>query len=117
MSRHHIDFITLHLPRECDLRLVLYDAFAQLRGHELDIVGMHIEFLGDLFIRQIQSHEVEAEKPDPQRLVMTGKDGTGQVVELRLTRLALIPLSRRLGLVSTLFGDVGSAAVGTAHTI
>jgi hypothetical protein len=48
---------------------------------------------------------------------MTSKDGTGQVVELRLTRLALIPLSRRLGLVSTLFGDVGSAAVGTDHTI
>lgn len=117
MSRHHIDFVTLHLPREGEVRLVLYDAFAQLRGHDLDIVGMHIEFLSDLFIRQLQTHEVEAENPDPQRLVMTSKDGAGQVVEFRLTRLALLPLSRRLGLVSPLFGDVGSTAVGTDHTI
>ena len=117
MSRHHIDFITLHLPREGDVRLVLYDAFAQLRGHDLDSVGMHIEFLGDWFIRQMQSHEVEAENPHPQRLVMTSQDGTGQVVELRLTRLALLPLSCGLGLVSTLFGHLGSAAVGTDHRL
>ena len=117
MSRHHLDCITRHLPRACDLRLVWYDACAQLRGHELDLVGRHIEGLGAWCIRQMPSPAGEAEHPDPQRLVMTSQDGTGQVVELRLTRLALIPLSRRWGLVSTLCGDVGSAAVGTDHTI
>jgi hypothetical protein len=117
MSRHHIDFITLHLPRAGDVRRVWYDAFAPLRGHALDIVGMHIEFLGDVCMRQLQTHAVEAENPAPPRLVMTSHDGAGQVVEFRLTRLALIPLSRRLGRVSPLCGDVGSTAVRTDHTI
>ena len=117
MSRHHSDCVTRHLPREGDVRLVLYEAFAPRRGHDLDIVGRPSECLGDVFIRQMQSPEVEAAHPAPQRRVMTSTDGAGQGVELRLTRLALIPLSRRLGLVSPLCGDVGSAAVGTDHTL
>jgi hypothetical protein len=117
MSRHQRDFVTLHLSRACDVRLVWHDAFAPLRGPELDLVGMHLEFLGDVCMRQIQSHQGEAEHPDPQRLVMSSTDGAGQVVELRLTRLALLPLSCGLGLVSTLFGNLGSAAVGTDHPL
>jgi hypothetical protein len=117
MSRHHRDVVTLHLPREGDVRLVLYEAFAQLRGHALDIVGRPSECLGDVFMRPMQSPEVEAAHPAPQRRVMTSTDGAGQGVELRLTRLALLPLSRRLGLVSPLCGDVGRAAVGTDHTL
>ena len=117
MSRHPIDFVTVHLPRACDVRLGWHAAFAQLRGHDLDIVGRHREFRGDLFMRPMQSHAVAAEHPDPQRRVMTSTDGAGQVLTRRLTRLALIPLACGVGLVSTLLGDVGSAAVGTAHTL
>ena len=40
MSRHHRDFVTLHLSRACDVRLVWHDAFAQLRGPDLDLVGI-----------------------------------------------------------------------------
>jgi hypothetical protein len=38
--------------------------------------------VADLFIREIQPHEIEAEDPDSQRLVMAGEDGPGQVVEV-----------------------------------
>jgi hypothetical protein len=117
MSRHHRDCIIRDLPRACHTRLVLYDAVAQLRGHDLALVGRHLECLSEVCMRQMQSHAVAAEHPDPQRLVMTSTEGAGQVVACRLTRLALIPLSRRLGGVSTLVGDVGNAAAGTAHTI
>src|SRR6266511_4060491 len=94
MSRHHIDFVAFHLATERDLRLALHDALAQLRCHDLGIVRIQIEFLSDLLIREIQSHEVEAEDPGPQRLMMTGEDGTGQVVILCLAGLSPVPLSR-----------------------
>lgn len=68
--------------------------------------------MSDLFIRQIQAHEIEAEDPDPQRLVMAGEDGPGQVVEVFLTRLTLITLTLRLGRIVTLFGDRRRVAMG-----
>ena len=74
------------------------------------------ECLGEGCLRPMPSPAVEAEHPDPPRLVMTRHDGPGPVVDLRLTRLALIPRSRRWGRVATRLGAVGSAAGGTDHT-
>jgi hypothetical protein len=45
--------------------------------------------------------------------VMAGEDGPGQVVEVLLTRLALITLTLRLGRIVTLSGDRRGVAMGT----
>ena len=116
LARHPSDFVTRHLPRACDVRRVLDAAVAQLSGQALDLVGRPLECLGEGCLRQMPSPAVEAEHPDPPRLVMTRHDGPGPVVDLRLTRLALIPRSRRWGRVATRLGAVGSAAGGTDHT-
>lgn len=42
------------------------------------VVASVSQFLGDLAVRQIQAHDVEAQHPDPQRLVMSGQHGAGQ---------------------------------------
>ena len=73
--------------------------------------------MADLFIREIQAHEIEAEDPDTQRLVMAGEDGPGQVVEVFLTSLALITLALGLGRIVTLFGDRRRVATGTGDAL
>ena len=73
--------------------------------------------MADLFIREIQPQEIEAENPDPQRLVMAGENGPGQVIEVFLTGLALIALALRLGRIVALFGDRNRVAMGTGYTL
>ena len=68
--------------------------------------------MSNLFIRAIQPHEVKAEHPHAQRLVVTGKDRPGEVVEPPPTGVALILLSFRLRFVASLFRDLGRVAVG-----
>ena len=117
MSCHHIDFIAFHLAAERHLRLAFHDPFAQPRGHLLDIITIKIQLLSNLFIREIQPHEIEAENPDPQRLVMAGEDRAGQVVEAFLTGLALVALSLRLGRIVPLFRNPRRVAMGTGYTL
>jgi len=77
MSCYHIDFVEFDFAAESLDRLALDDPFAELGGHLLGVVGVDIELVADLFIREIQTHEIEAEDPDPQRLMVAGKDSTG----------------------------------------
>ena len=81
MSCHYIDFVAFHFAAERDLRLSLercpHEAEWSSFGHR----HCSIQLLSDLFIREIQPHKIEAEHPNPQRLVVTGKDRPGEVVE------------------------------------
>jgi hypothetical protein len=116
LSCHPRDVVALHGPRACDVGRAWHEACATRSGPEVDSVGRPSEGLRHGCIRPMQPHAGQAEHPDVPRLVRTGEDGTGQVVERRLTRLALIPLSCGGGLVSARCGDGGRAAVGTRHT-
>ena len=117
MSCHYIDFVAFHFAAERDLRLSFNDALTKLSGHLLGIVIVQIQLLSNLFIREIQPHKIEAEHPDAQRLVVTGKDRPGEVVEPLPTDGALILLSCRLGFVVPLFRDLGRVAVGAGHPL
>ena len=117
MSCHYIDFVAFHFAAERDLRLSFKDALTKLSGHLLGIVTVQIQLLSKLFIREIQPHKIEAEHPDAQRLVVTGKDRPGEVVEPLPTDGALILLSCRLGFVVPLFRDLGRVAVGAGHPL
>src|SRR5215217_3949681 len=57
------------------------------------------EFRGNLPVGQVQTHEVEAQHPDPQRLVVPGQHCPAEVVKARHARLAAIPLPMRLRVV------------------
>ncbi len=74
MSCHDIDFITFHRTGERDLRRPLHKAFTPL-GCQISQsdVRIEIKFLSNLFIRQIQSHKIQAEDPNTQRFVVTGE--------------------------------------------
>src|SRR3712207_9585305 len=50
-------------------------------------------------VREVQAHEVQAEHPDPQWLVVPGQRGAGQIVEAGAAPRAAIALAVRLGII------------------
>src|SRR6266853_1598468 len=64
------------LPARC----FFYDTFTKLSRHLLPITAIERQFVGNLLIRQIQSHEIEAQDPHLQGLMMAGKDGVGEII-------------------------------------
>src|SRR4051794_30578810 len=81
------------------LRCLGNQAVAHLLGHELHVRGAETQFRGDLPVGQVQTHEVEAQHPDPQRLVVAGQHSPAEVVEARRARPAAIPLPMQLCVV------------------
>src|SRR3954452_11876058 len=71
-------------------------AGAELLGHELHVRLAQAQLLGDLPVREVEAHEVQAQNPDPQRLVMAGQDVAGQVVEAGAAGGAAVTLPVRL---------------------
>ena len=71
---------------------------------------VEVELLGDLLVREVQAHEVQAGDPDPQRLVVAGEDGVGQVVEASATAPALVALAMGLGVIPAVLDDRGRAS-------
>ena len=87
------------------LRLAFfYHPFTKLGGHLLNIAAVQIQLPGDLLIGQIQSHEVQAQDPDLERLMVPSEDGAGQIIEAFSARLTLIALPGRLLLIGTSSG-------------
>ena len=65
---------------------------------------------------EVQPHEIEAEDPDPQRLMMAGEDRPGQVVEAAGAVPALgLRRAGRLGLLPSLLGH--ALAVGATGPV
>src|SRR5262249_26522194 len=83
-----VDLVAFDFALEDDRRLVLDDALPQSRAHALGIVGIQLQFAGDLLVGEVQAEEIEADDPDPKGLMMAGEDGPGQVVEPARTGLA-----------------------------
>src|SRR5215213_6834058 len=72
---------------------------------------------GDLPVGQVQVHEVEAQYPDPQRLVAAGQRRAGEVVEAPGACLAAIPLPIGLSVVAPVPDHRVTAATGAAHAL
>src|SRR5262245_11639136 len=110
MPGHDVDFVALDLAFQSHRRPALDDALPQPSGHVLDITTVEIELLSNLLIRQIQAHEVQAQHPDLQRLMMAGEDGSGEIIEAALTVVAVVPLSMGLGIIPAVLDDVPGVA-------
>jgi len=82
-----------------------YDSFTKLGGHLLELTAVQIQFPGDLFIGQVQSHKIEAQYPHLEELMMPGEDRARQIIEAFLTILTLITLSGRLFVIETSSDD------------
>ena len=81
------------------------------------IVFVEVELLSNLRIREVETHEVQTQNPDAKRLMMTGKDGVGQIVKAPLTGFTQIALSLRSRVIASLFGNLWTVAMGTLYAI
>ena len=110
---HDIDLVNLDLACQPHRGSLGDQAIAQLLGHGLHVRSVEAQFLGDLTVREVQAHEVQAHHPDPQRLVMSGQHRAGEVVKAPRAHLAPVSLPVRLGLVKAI-ADYGTAPAGRA---
>lgn len=124
MAGHDIDLVDLDLAVQNDLGELCDQPLAQVAGHHLNIVLVQSRFPGDLPVRQVQAHEIQAQHPDPQRLVVARRRRSGQIVEAFPAAAAQVALPVPLGVVApvahhfkaTAFGALNAAGPAmTAH--
>ena len=99
MACNHVDFVTFDLSREDHRRLSRHDPLPQLSGHVMSAVFIQPQLTSDLPIRQIQTHEVQAQQPDAQRLMMPRENGVGEIIKVPPATATQVALPIRLSLV------------------
>jgi hypothetical protein len=117
VTGHHIDLVAFDFAAQLPLRLGRYDADSQLFCHLLHIILIQTQFLGDLLVRQIQSHQVQAQHPYLQRLMVGRQHRRSQIIEVPLATRAVILLTRRLRPIETLFANRLRVAMRTGHAL
>jgi len=113
MTGNHVHFVAFHRAREFDLRLLGDDAAAEYRCHFLGLGFLQVQFGGYLPVGKVQAHQIQAQHPHGQRLVMPGEHGFRQVVKGGMTFPAEVSLTLRLGFIVSVFDDVSRVAMGT----
>jgi hypothetical protein len=77
VTGHDIDLVDLDLAVQDDLGEFRDQSLAQMAGHRLNVVLIQSQFPGDLPVRQVQAHEIQAQYPNPERLVMARQNRPG----------------------------------------
>ena len=117
MPGHHVDLVDLDHALELHRGGVGDKALPQARGHRLDVIRIQIQFSGDLKIGEVEPHEIQAQYPNPKRLMMAGQDRPGQVIEATAAAFATVALALPLGLVMTITDHRMARTTGTANAI
>jgi hypothetical protein len=63
MTGYKLDFITLHFVLAYSGEL-FYLSFTKRGGHLLNLAAVKIQYPGDMFSRQDQSHKIKVQYPD-----------------------------------------------------
>ena len=98
-------------------RTVFYDPFTQLCRHLLHITAIERQCVGNVLVRQVEAHEIEAQDPDFQRLMMAGKDGVGQIIKACVTVTTLIALTYRFRVIKPTLDDLCGLTRGAGDTV
>jgi len=92
----NVDLIAFDRAFQLRFGLEVNVAAAQLRGHLVDVILVEIEFLRDLLVRQIETHQIQTQDPLAQRLMVMSEDRIGQIVKIAVASLAVIALALAL---------------------
>jgi hypothetical protein len=114
---HDVDLVDLNLSVQCHGWSLGKQPTAQLLRHELHVGGIQIELRANLPVREVQPHEVEAQYPYPQRLMMTGQHRAGEIVEAARTDFAPVTLAMRLCVIAPVANNRTVAASRAANAI
>src|SRR5713101_8396173 len=94
-----------------------YDPFTQLGRHLLHITVIHSQFLCNLLIREIQSHEIQTQHPYFQRLMMSHKNSVRQVIKACVTGGTLIALTGQFRIIKAALDDLFGPTRGTLDAV
>src|SRR5712691_8620735 len=114
-QRHTLHHIPLQQTRF--LGAFFYHPFTQLRRHLLHITEIHVELLGNLFVGQIQAHEIQTQHPHFQRLMMSSKNGVGQIIKALVTVVTLIALTGQCRVIKAALHDLLGLTRGTRDAV
>src|SRR3954451_7149005 len=117
MSSYNVDLVGFDLALQCGRWGSAGQPLAKMLGHRLPLRGAQPKLLGDLPVGEVQSHQVEAQQPHAQRLVVPGQHRAAQVVEPSMACLAQIALPVPLAVVMAVADHHGTVAVRTAYAI
>src|SRR3954453_14693666 len=92
-----------------------HQPLAEVLGHRLHVRGVQAQFLRDLPVGEVQPHQVEAQNPHAQWLMVPAQHRAGQIVEASMARLAQVALPVPLAFVMAIADDHGIVAVRAAH--
>jgi hypothetical protein len=112
-----VHFIAFDLAFQDERLLLIDNTLPEPHGHLLSLGDRQIQLRGDLPIRQVQPHEIEAQHPSPQRPMMPCENSIGQVVETTITITAAISLATDFGCVVSVLDDMLAFAVRTTNAI
>ena len=68
-------------------------------------------------VREVEPHEIQAQYPHPQGLMMTGKDRVRQIVKASLAGLAQVALTLGLGVIASLLRNLKTITTWTTDTV
>jgi hypothetical protein len=111
------DLVALDLVCSGRQRLPGDHVVAPLTSHRLYVRRVEIECLGYLRMRSVQAQAVRAHNPDPQRWRRTSPHRVGSIVAVAATGLAQVALTRGLGVVTTVLGDLRAVTTGTTDPV
>jgi len=117
VSGDNVELVELDVPAQDDVGRLGHDAVAQHLGHGLDVALAQTQFVRDLTVRQVHSHEIRAQYPGRDRLMMSGQNGPRQVIEAVLTCLAQISLSVPLAIVMAVADHCCATAVEADNAV
>jgi hypothetical protein len=81
------------------------------------VILIEIEFFGNLVVREIEPHEIQAQYPHSKGLMMTGKDRVRQIVKAALAGRAQVALTLGLRVVASLLRNLKSLTPWTTDTV
>jgi hypothetical protein len=93
----NVELVELNVAAQDHLGCLRHDAVTQHHGLGVALA----QFLRDLTVRQVHPHEVRAQDPGRNWLMMSGQNGSRQVIEAVLAGLAQVSLSVPLAIVMT----------------
>jgi hypothetical protein len=114
---HNVDFVDFDFAMQRGRWHIRNKPCAQLLCHGVHVGGIHTQLRGDLPVRQVQPHEIEAENPNAQRLMMASQNRSCQIIKPSRACLAPIPLPRQLGIVMAISDNGVSATTRTANAL
>jgi len=106
----------LDLPLQNNVKEFCDQTRAQVTGHHLSVVLIQSRLPGSLPVRQVQPHEIQIQYSHPQRLVMSGQNCPGQIVEPLPAPMAQVALPVPLAIVMTIEHYIMARASGAANT-